>query len=217
MGGSYCPVPRRLSSVRAERECGVERARLKRLPPGPHGLPPELVERNQRERLIAAMAEVCGERGYVESSVAEVAKRAGVSTASFYRQFKDKHECMLVSFEELFGRLLEALEGGCEAEAEAGDRARRGARAAAELLASDVPTARLLSIEILAAGPEGVRAQHDAIERLAARLRDPGASRGPDRAWTAVAAMTALVARRLAEERLPDPEELEALAGAVLP
>jgi hypothetical protein len=41
---------------------------LRRLPPGPHGLPPELVERNQRERLIAAMAEVCAERGYAESS-----------------------------------------------------------------------------------------------------------------------------------------------------
>ena len=61
------------------------------------------------------MAEVCGERGYVESSVAEVAKRAGVSTASFYRQFKDKRECMLASFEELFGRLIEALEGAFEA------------------------------------------------------------------------------------------------------
>jgi AcrR family transcriptional regulator len=188
---------------------------LKRLPPGPHGLPPELVERNQRERLIAAMAEVCGERGYVESSVAEIAKRAGVSTASFYRQFGDKRACMLASFEELFGRLLEALEAGCDAEAKAGSRARRGARAAAELLASDVPTARLLSVEILAVGPEGVRAQHDAIEGLAERLREPGASPGPDVAWGVVAAMTALVARRLAEERLLDPEELEALATAL--
>jgi AcrR family transcriptional regulator len=217
MGDSYCPVLHRLSSVRAERGCGAERTQLKRLPPGPHGLPPELVERNQRERLIAAMAEACGERGYVESSVAEVARRAGVSTASFYRQFKDKHECMLASFEELFGRLLKALEGECDAGAEVGSRARRGARVAAELLASDAPTARLLSTEITATGPEGVRAQHDAIERLAARLRDPGASRGPDAAWAAVAAMTALVARRLAEERLLDPEELEALAEAAVP
>ena len=70
---------------------------MRRLPPGPHGLPPELVERNQRERLIAAMAEVCGEQGYAESSVAEVAKRAGVSTASFYRQFKDKRDCWRAS------------------------------------------------------------------------------------------------------------------------
>jgi len=178
---------------------------LKRLPAGPHGLPPELVERNQRERLIAAMAEVCGERGYGETSVAEVAKRAGVSTASFYRQFKDRRECMLASFEELFGRLLEALEGSCAGEREPLGRARAGAAAAASLLAGDPPTARLLSLEILAVGPEGVRAQHEAIDRLADSL-------GGDRAWAAVAAMTALVAKRAGEGRGPEPAELEAIA-----
>jgi AcrR family transcriptional regulator len=188
---------------------------LRRLPPGPHGLPPELVERNQRERLIAAMAEVCAERGYAESSVAEVAKRAGVSTASFYRQFKDKRECMLASFEELFGRLLEALEDACPGNAEAGERARMGAATAAALLADDLPTARLLSIEIVAAGPAGVRAQHEAIERLAALLagRPSDSDPLPGRAWVAVAACVALVARRSAEEATPVAAELEAIAA----
>lgn len=190
---------------------------MKRLPAGPHGLPPELVERNQRERLIAAMAEVCGEKGYGESSVAEVAKRAGVSTASFYRQFKDRRECMLASFEELFGRLLEALEGSCGGEEEPRARARAGAAAAGSLLAGDLPTARLLSLEILAVGPEGVRAQHGAIERLAALIRPPSAESptAPDPAWTAIAAMTSLVARRVSESRAPDSADLEAIAEAL--
>lgn len=186
---------------------------VKRLPPGPHGLSPELVKRNQRERLIAAMAEACGERGYVDSSVAEVSRRAGVSTASFYRQFRDKHECMLASFEELFGRLLEALENACEAEAAAEPKLRAGVRAAAALLAGDLPTTRLLSIEILAVGPEGVRAQHRAIDHLAALLRGEDQAATFDAAWARAASMTALVARRLAEDRLPDPTELEALAA----
>ncbi len=188
---------------------------MRRLPPGPHGLPPELVERNQRERLIAAMAEVCAERGYAESSVAEVAKRAGVSTASFYRQFKDRRECMVASFEELFGRLLEALEGACPSEAEPGERARVGARVAAALLAEDLPTARLLSIEIVAVGTAGVRAQHEAIERLATLL---GSRRGtaeslPDSAWTVVAACVAAIGRRSAEEAPLVAAELEAIAA----
>ena len=182
------------------------------MPPGPHGIPPELVERNQRERLIAAMAEVCAERGYAESSVAEVAKRAGVSTASFYRQFKDKRECMLASFEELFGRLLAALEGSCDGSEGAEARARVGARTAAALLAEDLPTARLLSVEILAVGSQGVRVQHGAMDRLAALLRGGEPSASVDVAWAAVAAMTTLVAKRLAEERLPDPDELETFA-----
>lgn len=186
---------------------------MRRLPPGPHGLPPELVERNQRERLIAAMAEVCGEGGYVEASVAEVAKRAAVSTASFYRQFKDKRECMLASFEELFGRLLAGIERACEEESGQRDRARAAAGAAAELLAGDPPTARLLSIEILACGERGVRAQQEAIDRLAALLRDEGEPALPDAAWVAVAAIFARVGKRAAEGETPVAAELEAIAA----
>jgi AcrR family transcriptional regulator len=191
-----------------------EENRVKRLPPGPHGIPPELVERNQRERLIAAMAEVCAERGYAECSVAEVSKRAGVSTASFYRQFKDKRECMLGSFDDLFGRLLEQIERACAEEKEPQAKAGAGIRTAAALLAADLPTARLLSIEVLAVGTDGVRLQHRAIEHLASLLRDPavGLPLPPDRQWAAVAAVVALVGRRVAEGDRVDVAELEALA-----
>ena len=57
----------------------------RRLPSGSHGIPAEVVARNQRERLVAAMAEVCAEVGYAEASVAGVAKRAGVSSVTFYK------------------------------------------------------------------------------------------------------------------------------------
>jgi len=197
-----------------------ERDRVRRLPPGPHGLPPELVERNQRERLIAAMAEVCGEGGYAAATVAEVARRAGVSTASFYRQFKDRRECMLASFEELFERLLGAIEGACAGEEVPAEKLKAGIGTAASLLAADPPTARLLTVEIAAVGTDGVRLQHDAIERLATRLRAtdvPGvdASPPPSAEWTAAAAMVALVAKRAAEGESPDAAELEAVCASL--
>lgn len=192
-----------------------EPSSIRRLPPGPHGLPPELVERNQRERLVAAMAEVCSERGYAECSVAEVSKRAGVSTASFYRQFKDKRACMLGSFEDLFDRLLEQIESACGTEEGRQEGITAGVRTAAALLAADPPAARLLSIEITAAGTEGVRLQHAAIERLAALLRQPTAaqpSAGSDSAWAATAAIVAAVSRRVANGENVDSGELEALS-----
>jgi len=172
-----------------------------------------LVSRNQRERLIAAMAEVCPERGYGDSSVADVAKRAGVSTASFYKQFKDKCECMLVSFEALFERLLEEIERAQAAEPDPSRKTQVAIRTAAELLASDPPTAQLLSTETLAIGPAGVRLQHEAIERLAALLRQSGtsASELPDAAWSAAAAMVSLVGKRTAEGAVATSQELEAL------
>ena len=63
-----------------------------------------------------------------------------------------------------------------------------------------------------AVGPEGVRAQHGAIDRLAALLREGKAPGSVDATWAVVAAMTALVAKSLAEDRLPDPDEFETLA-----
>ena len=188
--------------------------RVRRLPSGPHGIPPELIERNQRERLIAAMAEVCGERGYADTSVSEISKRAGVSTASFYRQFKDRRECLLVSFEELFGRLLAEIERACAAEGASAGKTKAAAITAAALLAADRPTARLLTTEIGGAGPDGVRALHSAIERLARLLREPAApSAAPDVAWTRAAATVSLAGLRAAEGKSPTATELERIVA----
>jgi AcrR family transcriptional regulator len=165
------------------------------------------------------MAEVCSERGYGSTSVTAVARHAGVSTASFYRQFKDKRECMLTSFEELFGRLLGEVERACEAEPNRAEKARTGVRTAATLLAGDPPTARLLAVEIAAVGAEGVRLQHEAIEQLATRLRAvrapavAGTAPVPGAEWAAVAAMVALVARRVAGGENASLAELEAIYG----
>ncbi len=172
----------------------------RRLPGGQHGIPREVVERNQRERLIAAMAEVCAERGYAAVAVADITRQASVSTASFYKQFEDKQACLLASFEELLGRLLEAVENACEAEVEREAKVEAGIRVGTELLAGDIPTARLLAVEILAGGTEGVRLQHAAIERLAELA---------DLEWATVAAIVALVARRVIEGESPSSAELE--------
>lgn len=178
----------------------AEAEQIRRLPGGQHGIPRELVERNQRERLIAAMAEVCAERGYAATAIADVTRQAAVSTASFYKQFADKQACLLASFEELFGRLLEAIERACEDEADPDAKVRAATRVAAELLADDPPTTRLLTVEILAGGPEGVRLQHAAIGQLAELAGEE---------WATVAGMVALVARRVVNGKEPTAAELE--------
>jgi AcrR family transcriptional regulator len=177
----------------------LEDERTKRLPAGAHGIPRDVVERNQRERLIAAMAEVCAERGYAAASVADITRQAGVSTASFYRQFADKRECMLASFAELFERLLEEVERTCKAETEPAAKAQAAIGTAIELLGADLPTARLLTVEVLATGEEGVRLQHEAIERVASRLEIE---------WAQTAAMFALVARSAIRGEKPSVSDL---------
>lgn len=135
-----------------------------------------MVARNQRERLVAAMAEVCADRGYAEASVAGVAKRAGVSSVTFYKQFAGKQDCMLAAHRQLLGRLLEAVDRALEAGGGPGGnepvavRRRAAIHTALALFAADPPSARLLTVEILAAGPEGAR-RHDAmVSAFAERL-----------------------------------------------
>jgi AcrR family transcriptional regulator len=183
-----------------------------RLPTGQHGLPADLVARNQRERLIAAMAEVCWEESYAEVAVADIAGRARVSTATFYKCFADKRDCLLVAHEELFGRLLEEVDatiGGLPA----GEESVRAAVATClELLAGDPPTARLLTVEVLAAGPPGSRRHAKAIEELAWRLRpdaEPAGEQASASQWAAAAALAAIIGREVMEERAGSLPELE--------
>ena len=160
--------------------------KARRLPPGSHGIPADLVVRNQRERLVAAMAEECAEVGYADATVSGVAKRAGVSSLTFYKQFKGKRECMLAAQEELAGRLLAAVDR--EAEGEDGTAAKAGAglHTALAIFAADPPSARLLTVEILAAGPEGVE-RHDAMVAAFAERLGCG--------WVPAAGLLALVGK----------------------
>ena len=107
---------------------------MQRLPPGSHGIPADVVARNQRERLVASMAEVCAERGYAQASVAEIAKRAGVSSLTFYKQFAGKEDCLLAAHRQLLGRLLEEVD---RVTGEEGSETRAVVHTALALLAAD--------------------------------------------------------------------------------
>lgn len=80
-----------------------------RLPRGRHGIPHELVAANQRERLLNATATVIAEQGYASLAVSDLTARAGVSRATFYKLFDDKHDCVLVAQGWAVEHLLAAI------------------------------------------------------------------------------------------------------------
>jgi AcrR family transcriptional regulator len=94
------------------RESGTdEDGKLRRLPPGRHGLSREFVTRNQRERLIAGTIAAVAEHGYRETSVTQIAAAAGVSRRTFYGYFTTKEECFGATYDLFERHLLEALAG----------------------------------------------------------------------------------------------------------
>lgn len=179
----------------------VEKRTIRRLPPGSHGIPADLVARNQRERLISAMAEACAEHGYMGASVTDIVKRAGVSSVTFYKLFADKRDCLQATHRELLERLLEAVDRACAAEQGREAKVRAGISTALALFAADPPTGRLLTVEIMSLGPSGVALHDEAIEAFASRLRaarDPHEDLSlPHADWAHVASISMLIGKRI--------------------
>jgi len=162
------------------------------LPRGSHGIPAELIAQDQRDRILVATTRVAAERGYGATTVSAVTKRAGVSTSTFYRQFSSLDQCMLATFWELHRRLMTEIAGACAAEQEPADRPLAALRRTLRVLAADAQSARLLTVEILAAGSEGARSQHQAIGITAAQLGFDSRA-----GWGLVALVSTLVARKV--------------------
>lgn len=62
-------------------------------------------EPNARERLVIAAVDLFTEQGYDQTTVAEIAARAGVTKSTFFRHFPDKRE-LLVAGQATLSRLL---------------------------------------------------------------------------------------------------------------
>jgi AcrR family transcriptional regulator len=58
-----------------------------------------------RERLVIAAVDLFTEQGYDDTTVAQIAERAGVTRSTFFRHFPDKRE-ILVAGQETLSRLM---------------------------------------------------------------------------------------------------------------
>lgn len=66
-------------------------------------------EPNARGRLATAALELYSERGYEQTTVAEIAQRAGLTERTFFRHYADKREVLFATsgeFQELFVRAV---------------------------------------------------------------------------------------------------------------
>jgi AcrR family transcriptional regulator len=154
---------------------------MERLPRGRHGLSPEFVARNQRERLIAGLTEVLYEVGYQKTTVSSIGHRAGVSKSDFYKHFKSKDECFFAAYEAAIEQIRLRVIGACAAheESEWSPRVRDGIAALLALLAADPALASLSLVEGLRAGRGVYDRYQTAVESFVPYLRG-GAPEAPD-------------------------------------
>jgi AcrR family transcriptional regulator len=124
-----------------------------RLPRGRHGLPRELVERSQRERLLAAVVRVTATNGYESTTVGDILSEAGVGRESFYQLFDDKLDCMLAAHKILVDDLEERVQAVYGEDGPWPERIRKALAVTLDWFASDPQAARFTLVELSAVGP----------------------------------------------------------------
>lgn len=152
----------------------------RRLPPGRHGIPANLVSEHQRLRLLAAMAEALGAHGYANVTTTHVSERANVSTSTFYRHFGNLWDCLLAAYVTAADRLCAEIEAACatsnggsealEAAAER-DPLCAGIDAALAFIAAEPELGRLLCAQAPREASALCAARRILVSRLAAMLR----------------------------------------------
>ena len=151
-----------------------------RLPRGRHGLPRELVERSQRERLLAAVVTVTVANGYESTTVGDILGDAGVGRESFYELFDDKLDCMLAAHKVLIDDLEEQVRAAYDGTEPWPERVRHALSATLEWFAADPGAARFTLVELSTVGP-AFRVTFKAEYARFIRLLDDGlGDDGPD-------------------------------------
>jgi len=189
---------------------------LARLPPGRHGLPREFVARNQRERLIAGLAEAVAENGYAGTTIAHITRHAAVSRRTFYEHFSSKDECFVSAYDTVMDELRRRVDEAFNGEKEWPQAIRAGLAAMLDFLITEPHLARLSMVEALVAGPVVVERYDAAIQGLVpyfeagrkGRSEDVLAGLSPTTEEALLGGIVSLISRRIFADRT---EELQAL------
>jgi AcrR family transcriptional regulator len=178
---------------------------MDRLPRGRHGLSPEFVARNQRERLISALILTLAEVGYQKTTVSMIGRRAAVSKRDIYKHFDSKDDCFLAAYDHAVERIRTTVVEACAPIPAAGwpARVQAGLTALMTLLAREPPLATIVLAEGLRVGHGIYDRYQAAVESFVPLLRDgapdpPGSAPVPPATDEAVVGgIAALLSRRV--------------------
>src|ERR1700735_2911671 len=118
----------------------------------------------QRERILAAVADVVSKRGYQASPVELIAERAGMTKKTFYGYFPNREEALLACLDAAAEEARRRIVAATAEEDEWAGEIRAGLAAFLEYVAAEPALARTCLVETMGAGTR-------ALDRYEAALR----------------------------------------------
>jgi AcrR family transcriptional regulator len=149
------------------------------LPAGRHGLSRQFVVSNQRERILAAVADVCSAAGYVSMSVEDIVVTSGVSRRTFYDNYRGKEDVFLAAYDEVASQLLTRVKEAYDSADGLVDRARESLRALLEFIADEPTFADMCIVEVMAAGPNAIERRNRTMTAFAQMIEKAAADELP--------------------------------------
>jgi AcrR family transcriptional regulator len=146
-------------------------------------LPREFVAAHKRRRMMDAMAELCAEKGYEATRIADVVRRAKVARKTLYDNYAGKEELFLACFDTTVAEAEAAVDAVCDAAGPAdgtawGARMEAGLEAFLDFVAVHPDAARLCVVDAPGAFAAAAARYDAAIDSFVARLRDSAPAGG---------------------------------------
>jgi AcrR family transcriptional regulator len=154
---------------------------LKRLPAGDARFQAELLSHDQRGRILVAMADVVAKRGYQNTTIEHIVKRAAVSRATFYEHFENLEDCLLTVFGTAETEARRRILAATATEDRWTDKVRVGIAAHLDHIVSEPALARVVIVESMTAGPTVLERYEQALRSFSPLFRYGREFAPPDR------------------------------------
>lgn len=139
----------------------------RKVPPVTTVLPLGGGHNDYRNRLLDGMANSLAERGYAETTVADIVREAGVSKRTFYQHFSTKQDCLLALYQAASQAALMVLRSAVDPEKDWASQVEHALGTYLACLASQPRLLRTLFIEILHLGQPGLAVRRAMYQELA--------------------------------------------------
>jgi len=116
-----------------------------------------------RNKILSAVIHETAERGFVETSVGDIARRAKVSRRTFYEHFDGKESAFLAAFDVGVDSLQGNVDRALASASNWSDRLLRGMQAYVEVLTRNAALTRVFVLEVGRAGAAGY--EHESRHR----------------------------------------------------
>src|SRR4051794_15437587 len=178
----------------------------------------ETAQSEHRSRLLEGMAHAVADRGYGDTTIADIVREASVSRRTFYEHFTTKAECLVALYEAASRNALKVLRDAIDPRHDWDQQVERALRAYLDCMASNPVLMRTLFIEILHLGAEGLVARRRVNQEIADYMlavvgRDKVT---PELAMAVVGGIHELVLQAIEEGRVERLADLTPAASALV-